>query len=982
MERYVDAKAILFERADRHGARRRGDVRRRRGRAGDARARHGGVGAPRRRAGAGARRGRGRREQRAGRGRHARHLRDAGGAAGDRDAAGRRLQRREPRDRGRAWRSRAGCPPTRSCAAPPMSRSRVGWRGSPTSAACCAWSTTRTRPTRWSARIAAMRAVANRRLIVRVRLRRRSRSRQAPAHGRDRGARRRPGDRHVGQPAHGGAGGDRRHDPRGRAPHERAEAGGGRARRGPRAATTWRSTGARRFACAAGRGGAGRRGADRRQGPRGLPDRRHAPSTTSTIAKRRRRRWRRRHDGAQPAPTTDGTGPAARWTGRRARWAARCCRSRATRGADLRRRGHDSRAVAPGQLFFAFPGERVDGFDFAAQAAAAGAAGLVVPRDARRAGGLRRRPRSSPSTIRAARWATLARAVRARVPRPGRRRHRIERQDHDQGAVRGGAAPARRGAAHRRATSTPTSACRSPSWPRPGTRRPGCWRWRCAGAARSPTWPRSRGRTSASSPTSARRTSSAWARSTRSRAPRASCSRGLERGRLGGACRRPIRCIDRAGGARARPIGALHVRRARAPATCACWTSSRPGTRGSVVRYARRHVPLVVRLPLAGEHNARNGAAALAVAHAAGVAPLAAAAALEKVALPPHRSRDAGRRRPHDPGRLLQRQPGLDERGAAHGGGGGRRRGGLGARVRRAGRHAGDRPRGGGAAPRARPRGGRSARGRGRRWATSPRRSPTARAPPAWPRNRTQIAGSPEEAAAVMASWTAPGDWILVKASRGMRLERVVEALRGRLVADRCCSTSSTGCATTIRAFNVFRYVSTRIVPGDADVAADHLPGRALVHPPRARAPARRGDPRRRPGRARQQAGHADDGRRAHHHGAGRRAPCCGATSRSTLVWLALLVTVGYGAIGFVDDYLKLAQEEQAGRAGQAQAARCSSSSGAVAMVWLFYGDALPPEIAPAPGAAAASTSTTCRHRRSPGPRCRWPPTSASRCSW
>ena len=24
-----------------------------------------------------------------------------------------------------------------------------------------------------------------------------------------------------------------------------------------------------------------------------------------------------------------------------------------------------------------------------------------------------------------------------------------------------------------------------------------------------------------------------------------------------------------------------------------------------------------------------------------------------------------------------------------------------------------------------------------------------------------------------MASWTAPGDWILVKASRGMRLERV-----------------------------------------------------------------------------------------------------------------------------------------------------------------------------------------------------------------
>ena len=43
---------------------------------------------------------------------------------------------------------------------------------------------------------------------------------------------------------------------------------------------------------------------------------------------------------------------------------------------------------------------------------------------------------------------------------------------------------------------------------------------------------------------------------------------------------------------------------------------------------------------------------------------------------------------------------------------------------------------------------------------------------------------------------------------------------------------------------------------------------------------------------------------------------------RSTLVWLALLVTVGYGAIGFVDDYLKLSQQEQEGPARQGQAAR------------------------------------------------------------
>ncbi len=36
----------------------------------------------------------------------------------------------------------------------------------------------------------------------------------------------------------------------------------------------------------------------------------------------------------------------------------------------------------------------------------------------------------------------------------------------------------------------------------------------------------------------------------------------------------------------------------------------------------------------------------------------------------------------------------------------------------------------------------------------------------------------PTLAARTVASWTDPGDWILVKASRGMRLERVIEALR------------------------------------------------------------------------------------------------------------------------------------------------------------------------------------------------------------
>ena len=36
---------------------------------------------------------------------------------------------------------------------------------------------------------------------------------------------------------------------------------------------------------------------------------------------------------------------------------------------------------------------------------------------------------------------------------------------------------------------------------------------------------------------------------------------------------------------------------------------------------------------------------------------------------------------------------------------------------------------------------------------------------------------SAEDAARTVARWTNAGDWILVKASRGMKLERAVEAL-------------------------------------------------------------------------------------------------------------------------------------------------------------------------------------------------------------
>ena len=154
---------------------------------------------------------------------------------------------------------------------------------------------------------------------LRVRLRRRSRPGQTTPDGLHRRPPRRRGDGHLRQPAHGGSGSDSR------------GCGGGNPRR--HGAAGERGSGRRHRLCHR-RGTPGGSGADRRQGPRGLPDPRHhqgafrrpgrgreGPAGPGGVSGRVDPATPRRHDHPRPpgGPCCGGPGaregrsPAARW---------------------------------------------------------------------------------------------------------------------------------------------------------------------------------------------------------------------------------------------------------------------------------------------------------------------------------------------------------------------------------------------------------------------------------------------------------------------------------------------------------------------------------------------------------------------------------------------------------------------------------------------------------------------------------------------
>jgi UDP-N-acetylmuramoyl-tripeptide--D-alanyl-D-alanine ligase len=430
----------------------------------------------------------------------------------------------------------------------------------------------------------------------------------------------------------------------------------------------------------------------------------------------------------------------------------------------------DSRSVQSGQLFFALPGERVDGFNFAAQAATAGAAGLVVARS-----------RGLPA-------GTGGAAVIA-VDDPRLALHQLGR------AVRAEFRGLVVGVTGSNGKTTTKELCAAALAPLGAVlRTPGNFN------------------TDVGLPLtilSATGTEAAWVLEMAMRA------RG-EIALLAEIARPAIGIITNVAGAHLETLGSIEeVARAKGelfaglgPEGIAVLPFGDPliaeqaqpvapsrritfgargadvrvldfipnGVTGAVVRFAVRGTPVVARLPLGGAHNARNAAAALATALAAGVPPVAAARGLESVVLPPHRSaaRPAGGRTILDDcynANPESMRAALSALAAAAGAG--QRFAILGDMLELgAGAETAHRELGHAA--------GLELSGLAAVGQFAQPMIDEARAVGLDPA-RAFAAPSPEAAAQAVAGWTAPGDWILVKASRGLRLERAVDALQARL---------------------------------------------------------------------------------------------------------------------------------------------------------------------------------------------------------
>ena len=135
-------------------------------------------------------------------------------------------------------------------------------------------------------------------------------------------------------------------------------------------------------------------------------------------------------------------------------------------------------------------------------------------------------------------------------------------------------------------------------------------------------------------------------------------------------------------------------------------------------------------------------------------------------------------------------------------------------------------------------------------------------------------------------------------------------------------SAGGSGESYFVKALNVFQYVTFRTAYATITALLDLARLRRARHRGAAASEGRAGDTRGGAAGAPGQARHADDGRRAHHRLGAHLDAAVGAAVEPLRLDHPDRDDAGFAAIGFLDDYLKVAKKQSLGLTGALEAAR------------------------------------------------------------